>query len=164
MVAIIRTKSRGEVMRLDEEKKKHENIALVIDKDLTTRSMIKKCLAGVCRVIEIMPSDKLLAVYQQYVPNIVFIDQETTIIDGKDMIAEIMAYDKDAFIVTLNRESTQSALLEAKQRGAKGFITKPFNRDTLIKYINLCDTIKLVPAKAGPLRTVAPVLKANTGA
>ncbi len=125
-------------MRLNTEKKKHtENIVLVVDDNPTSRQSIRKILSSTCRVIDAIDPAILSNTYQQYLPNLVLIDMGSAMLDGQDAIKNILSYDPDAFIVLLGTETTQQAILEAKERGAKGFIYKPFKREIILKYLSL---------------------------
>lgn len=138
-------------MRLDEEKKKHsENIVLVVDDNPTARQFIRKILSASCRVIDAPDPTILTNTYQQYLPNLVLIDAESSVRNGHDALKDILTYDPQAFVVVLSDNCTQQAIISSKERGAKGFICKPFKRDIINKYLALAEANRPPSAKNKP--------------
>lgn len=130
-------------MRLEEEKKKHAaHIVLIVDDDAASRQAMHKCLAHTGRIVEVADTALLSTTYQQFLPNLVLMDAKTSLNGGGDMVKDILAYDPEAFIVILSADCTQQSILDSKNRGAKGFICKPFNRDILLKYASLAGIAK----------------------
>lgn len=130
-------------MRLDEEKKKHtESIVLVVDDNPAARQTIRKILSSSCRVIDSGDPSILANTYQQYLPDMVLVDAESSQSNGHDSLKDILLYDPQAFVVILSDNCTQQAILNGKERGAKGYICKPFKREIVLKYLALAEAHK----------------------
>ena len=130
-------------MRLNEEKKKHtENIVMIVEDDPAMRQKLRKILSASCRIIDAIDVSIMANTYQQYLPNVVIVDDATSIKGGHDVIKDILAYDPDAFIIMTSEACTQEVILRSKERGAKGFICKPFKHEIVAKYIAMAGVNK----------------------
>ena len=102
---------------------------LICDDSILARKQLSDMLSslGKCTVIEAANGQECIEMYQQHLPDIVFLDIVMPIKDGHSAIAEIMEQYPDADIVVVSSVGTQSQLRQAIQLGAKDFIQKPLN-------------------------------------
>jgi two-component system, chemotaxis family, chemotaxis protein CheY len=134
---------------LQEREKRRENIIMIVDDDLFTISIFQKYLSSLGRILDVSDKTRVIETYQQYLPDIVFLDLHMPHNDGFAILSAIMDYDPSAVVVMLSADVAQANVLEATKRGARGYISKPFTRDTLIKYLNTSKTVsfseKMIP-------------------
>ena len=103
---------------------------LICDDSILARKQLSDMLSslGKCTIIEAANGQECIEMYQQYLPDIVFLDIVMPIKDGHSAIAEIMEQYPDAdIVVVVSSVGTQSQLRQAIQLGAKDFIQKPLN-------------------------------------
>lgn len=102
---------------------------LICDDSILARRQLKDMLSslGKCTIIEAANGQECIDMYQQHLPDIVFLDIVMPIKDGQTAIAEIMEQYPDADIVVVSSVGTQTQLRQAIQLGAKDFIQKPLN-------------------------------------
>lgn len=122
---------------------RNENIALIADDDQFIRDVVRQGLDGFCDCIEVSDGMRLVEVYKDSMPDILFLDVHLPNVNGLDLIPQIKKLDQDAFIIMLTSDSTAENVKNAVHAGAHGFIGKPFNKKTLLKNLHRCPSIKL---------------------
>lgn len=120
---------------------KSVNRVLIADDNTFIRFLVKKWLETEAQIFEIAHGKDVLDAVKEHAPNIVFLDIHLPGRNGKDILKDILAYNKDAFVVMLSADSMKENVLFAADNGAKAFITKPFTRETLNRYFTMCPTI-----------------------
>lgn len=119
-----------------------KNVALIADDDLFVRKVLKVALDGLCEIVEVTDGADVLATYQATMPDILFLDIHLPNQSGLNIIKAICAHDKDAHIIMLSADSSAENVKIAVSRGAKGFLTKPFEKKRAVEIFNLCPTVK----------------------
>ena len=107
-----------------------ENIKILIcDDSILARKQLSTMISSLveCTIFEAANGQECIDMYQQHLPDIVFLDIVMPIKDGHSAIAEIMEKHPDADIVIVSSVGTQAQLRQAIQLGAKDFIQKPLN-------------------------------------
>jgi len=117
------------------------NRVLIADDNTFIRFLVKKWLEAEAQIIEIAHGKDVLDAYKEHAPNVVFLDIHLPGRNGKDILKDILAYHKEAYVVMLSADSMKENVLFASNNGAKAFITKPFTRETLHRYFSMCQTI-----------------------
>ena len=125
----------------EQRKSRTENRILIADDDEFMRTLVKKGVSHMAQCFEVDTGEKVLAAYQEHLPNVVLLDIHMPVKKGFEVLSEILAFDSSAFIIMLSSDAVKDNVMRCVQHGAKGFIGKPFNHTSLIKYIMLCDTI-----------------------
>ena len=74
--------------------------------------------------------------YLIYAPDIVFLDINLPDDSGLSVLEQLTACDPDAFIVMFSGNDGIDNIINARARGAMGFIAKPFQRDRLRHYLD----------------------------
>jgi two-component system, chemotaxis family, chemotaxis protein CheY len=120
---------------------RHRNVILVADDDMYMRMLVKKGVESHYQVQEVTDGTEVLSAYRKYVPDIVFLDIHMPGKNGTENLKELLIADPQAYVVMLSADSSQMNVEWAMQQGAKGFLTKPFNRGKLLEYIKRCPTI-----------------------
>lgn len=117
------------------------NLVLVADDNEFVRFLIKKWLGPNAEVVEVGHGNDVVEEYRRVKPDILFLDIHLPGRNGKDILKEILDMDASAFVVMLSADSKKENVIFSIQTGAKAFMTKPFTRQTLDRYYNLCPTI-----------------------
>ena len=74
---------------------------------------------------------------QQPKPDVVLLDVMLPDIDGFDVLARLRGHEavKDIPVIMMTAKATREAVLKGLQRGANGYVTKPFEVDVLLKAV-----------------------------
>ncbi|MGE0743681.1 MAG: response regulator [Rhodospirillales bacterium] len=111
---------------------------LTVDDSASIRQMVKLTLANAgYAVVEGVDGSDGLAKAKAASVNMVITDLNMPVMDGLSFIRELRklpAY-KGVPIVFLTTESDAAVKAEAKQAGATGWITKPFQQDQLLAVV-----------------------------
>lgn len=121
---------------------RRENIIMVVDDDGFVRKSISKLLALFGETVEVEDGKRVLSMYLEHNPDVLFLDIHMPYKSGLDLIPEILEIDPDAYIVTLSADSMKENVLESLEKGAAGFLSKPPARQKVEEYVNNCITIK----------------------
>lgn len=108
---------------------------LIVDDSKTSRKILRAVLeeAGYNVVDEAVNGQEGVDKYKQYHPAACTMDITMPIMDGIEALKEIIAYDSDARVIMLTAAGQQSKIVEAVKAGAAEFITKPFEKDEVIR-------------------------------
>jgi len=117
------------------------NVVLIADDDSFVRKSLGTLLASCGDVYEIEDGDQIVKTYLKYNPDILFLDIHMPGKTGLEVIPNLIEIDTDAFIVVLSADSQKENVLEALERGAAGFLTKPPAKHRIQEYLNQCITI-----------------------
>ena len=71
--------------------------------------------------------------YKQYQPAVCTMDITMPVMDGIEALKEIRAFDSNAKVVMLTAAGQQSKIVEAVKSGAAEFITKPFEKEEVLR-------------------------------
>lgn len=115
---------------------RQDPVVLVVDDDPFTTKLISASLCKTHQVHQAHDGVDGFKTYAHLAPDIIFLDISMPSISGFDFLSKIFQLDPDAYVVIIS--ATQTALSEEKARraGAKGFISKPFSKADLYRYID----------------------------
>lgn len=108
---------------------------LLIEDDPVTRWMVRNSLKNECEFASASCANKAFSMYSSFNPEIVFLDINLPDNDGYSVLQWIMKNDPGACVVMFSSNSNLDNILSALERGASGFISKPFLRDNLMHYV-----------------------------
>ena len=96
--------------------------------DVVRRSFLNQTLMhlGIDNVREASTAAQCLSVCKEKEFNIIFLDIELPDGDGKQIISQINDISPEANVVMVSAHSTVENVKEAIEKGAKGFVVKPF--------------------------------------
>jgi len=120
---------------------RRENVILVADDDMFMRSLVKKGVGLNYTVVEVPDGANVLEAYKNKNPDVIFLDIHMPNIDGTALLQQILALDPNAYIVMLSADSSRENVEITTQKGARGFLTKPFTKERLQEFLNKCATI-----------------------
>lgn len=130
---------------------RHQNVVLIADDDLYIRALVRKALTGMADMVEVEHGHQILKAYQDSAPNMMLLDIHMPGTHGPDLIKPIMEMDPGAYIIMLSADAIRDNIMQCLHHGAKGFIAKPFSKNTLLRDFNRCPTIKFTDMAASGL-------------
>jgi two-component system chemotaxis response regulator CheY len=100
----------------------------VVDDSLVVRNAIARSVkSGAIReVLRAEDGRQAVALFQEHLPELVTMDLTMPNLDGLAAIAQIRAIDPQTSILVISALNSHRIALDAIQRGACGFLTKPF--------------------------------------
>lgn len=120
-----------------------ENLILIADDDLFIRKVIRKGLRDLPIVIEeVIDGNAVLEAYQRLNPDVLILDIHLPGQSGIELLKAIYAVDPEAHVIMISADSTAENVALVRDRGIKGFLTKPVDKARLIDLVNLCPTIR----------------------
>lgn len=122
---------------------------MIADDNMFIRFLVKKWLGTEATIVETGSGMEVIEAYLKHRPDILFLDIHLPGRSGKEILSELMNDEPDAFVVMLSADSNKENVIHSVRVGAKAFITKPFTRETLLKYYNMCPTITRAEAASG---------------
>lgn len=115
---------------------------MIIEDDPFSRRLIQNVLQKHYSLTVLSDAEFALATYAHKAPDVLFLDINLPDVTGHELLEKIIVLDPDAFVVMLSANADRENILRAMSKGAKGFVGKPFSQEKLIKYLELCPTIK----------------------
>jgi len=111
---------------------------LIIEDSTVQRTILRKHLekAGHQIIGELKSGMNAVSLYMKLQPDIVILDIVMPDANGMNILSQIMSYDSEAKVIMCSVAAMQNIIIESIQLGAKGFLVKPIDRDTLIKSIS----------------------------
>lgn len=111
---------------------------LIVDDSRTSRKILRTVLeeAGYNVVDEALNGAEGVEKYKQLKPDLCTMDITMPVMDGIEALKEIRAFDDTAKVVMLTAAGQQSKIVEAVKSGAAEFITKPFEKDEVIRTLS----------------------------
>lgn len=108
---------------------------LIADDSLFMRKVLRQILVddGYTKIIECEDGQGCIEICKQETPNLILLDLIMPNLNGIEVLKQIGNSENILIISAIGQESM---IEEAKQLGAKEYITKPFLRETVIEKIN----------------------------
>ncbi|MDE3060929.1 MAG: response regulator [Pseudomonadota bacterium] len=114
---------------------RHPPHVLIVEDDPLTRRVVVGILGEANAMITEENARGAVASYLLYAPDIVFLDIGLPDISGFDVLDQIMTIDPDAFVIMFSSHDDAQNIGKALAAGAKGFVSKPFKKETLKSFI-----------------------------
>lgn len=108
---------------------------LVVEDDAFTRRLVNSTLKLDFDLIEAGDAAQAYQLYSDRAPDAVLLDIELPDANGKEVLSTLLSLDRDAFVVMLSANSMKENIIGALERGAQGFVTKPFAKEKLMHYL-----------------------------
>ena len=101
---------------------------LVVDDSLVVRNAIARSVksGAIAEVLRAEDGSQAVELFQAHRPELVTMDLTMPNLDGLAAIAQIRDVDPQASILVISALNSHRIALDAIQRGACGFLTKPF--------------------------------------
>ncbi|MBQ4282826.1 MAG: response regulator [Lachnospira sp.] len=120
------------------EKEDSKGRIVIVDDSGMSRKMLRNILeeAGYSVVGEAADGMEGVLAYKQYSPDVITLDITMPNMSGTEALKEIKDYDSDAKAIMITAAGQQNKVIEALKLGAQKFITKPFDKEEIIKNID----------------------------
>lgn len=119
---------------LAERYQRRDKLFLVVEDDDLVRDLARTVLRQEFAVRTAEDGDAALMLYNELAPDLVFLDINMPDMDGITLLERLMQYDSEAVIVMFSGNKSSDMVARALQKGAKGYVVKPFTPDALLKY------------------------------
>lgn len=117
---------------------------LLVEDDPVTRWMVRKIFMDNCDLATAATASKVFSLYPSFQPDIVFLDIELPDQTGMEVLDWILRNDTGAEVIMFSSNNSLENMLSTLERGAKGFISKPFLKEDLMEYVhNQTNDIKI---------------------
>lgn len=124
--------------------KNQGNVVMIADDDLFVRKVITAAIDGLADIVEVTDGAKVLEVYHKARPDILFLDIHLPNISGLELIRPLKKDDAGAFIIMTSSDSCADNIFKIKQRGARAFLAKPFDKARITNLFNKCPTVSFM--------------------
>lgn len=110
---------------------------LIIDDSRTSRRILRGLLTEKgYEVVEAENGADGVEKYKAENPDLVTMDITMPVMDGLEALRQIREYDASSHVVMVTAAGQESKVMEAVKLGAAEFITKPFDKDLILKTID----------------------------
>lgn len=107
---------------------------LIIEDEQVYRSLALQVFDG-CEKIVAATAAEGLSKFKEFCPDITLLDIGLPDKNGLDLLPEIISYDPEAFVVMLTMSRIASDVKMSRERGAAGYILKPFSHQKVSQCI-----------------------------
>lgn len=108
---------------------------LLIDDDRTTRRMVAMAIGDYCDLQQAIDAKAAINKVEEFQPNIVFLDLELPDDNGHNLLKWIMRNKPETHVVLFSGHCDPENVELAITNGARGYVTKPFNPQNMIRYL-----------------------------
>ena len=110
---------------------------LVVDDSITVRELMKQQLRenGVQNLNDAKSGTEAVEKYKSFLPDLVFLDINMPEMNGVQVLAKIMEFNPNAYVIMLSSLGTKEKISETLELGAKNFLMKPIENENLEKII-----------------------------
>ena len=116
-------------------------LVMLIEDDAFSCRLVANVLKKDYALHTLSSADDALTTYARLAPDIVFLDIDLPTVSGHELLEKMIALDPSAYVVMLSGNADRENIMQAMNRGAKGFIGKPFTREKLFQYLDRCPTL-----------------------
>ncbi len=146
-------RTRQAILNPDVKAQETENIAtrrrqrlapelMLIEDDSFSSRLVSNVLQRQYHLTILEDTFMALRTYVRLAPDILFLDIGLPNVTGHELLERILALDPDACVVMLSSSADRVNVMRAMEKGAKGFIAKPFTREKIMQYVERCPSIK----------------------
>lgn len=104
---------------------------LLVEDQLIFRTLLIEILSRECDLLTTENGYKAIKIYEDYAPDIVFLDIHLPDINGQEVLGAIASIDPSSFVVMFTASHSLNDIEKAAKQGAKGYIAKPFTKQKI---------------------------------
>ncbi|MBO4776302.1 MAG: response regulator [Lachnospiraceae bacterium] len=110
---------------------------LIVDDSRTSRKILRGLLeeSGHEVVAEAENGQEGVDKYKEFNPDITTLDITMPVMDGLEALSKIKEFDRNAKVIMVTAAGQQNKMVEAIKNGASEFVTKPFEKENILKII-----------------------------
>lgn len=110
---------------------------LIVDDSRTSRKILRTLLeeAGHEIVAEAENGQDGVEKFKEFKPDVTTLDITMPVMDGLEALKLIKEFDKSAKVIMVTAAGQQNKMVEAIKVGASEFVTKPFEKENILKLI-----------------------------
>ncbi len=112
-----------------------ETEVLVAEDDAFSRMLVSMVLDGRYSLKMAADGQAALVNYVRSAPDILFLDIGLPDMDGHQILEQIFEIDPEAYVVMFSGHGDVHNVTKAMELGAQGFLSKPFTKDKLLRFI-----------------------------
>lgn len=111
---------------------------LIVDDSRTSRKILRGLLeeSGHEIVAEAENGEEGVEKYKEFKPDITTLDITMPVMDGLEALSKIKEFDSGAKVIMVTAAGQQNKMVEAIKNGASEFVTKPFEKENILKIID----------------------------
>ncbi len=110
---------------------------LIVDDSRTSRKILRGLLeeAGHEVIAEAENGEEGVNKYKELKPDVTTLDITMPVMDGLEALVKIREFDNKAKVIMVTAAGQQNKMVEAIKNGASEFVTKPFEKENILKII-----------------------------
>ncbi len=110
---------------------------LIVDDSRTSRKILRGLLeeAGNEVIAEAENGEEGVNKYKELKPDVTTLDITMPVMDGLEALVKIREFDNKAKVIMVTAAGQQNKMVEAIKNGASEFVTKPFEKENILKII-----------------------------
>ena len=124
-----------EVARL--RKARQSKIILIIEDQVFSQKVLESSIEGDYHIKKALDAIEGLKIYLKLAPDICFLDWQLPGVSGIEFLDVIKKIDPDAFVIMSTSHNTAGSVQTAIKKGVSGYISKPFTKSKISKYLTL---------------------------
>lgn len=130
---------------------------LLVDDDPSVRSAIEEQLASEkLRLLVAANADEAMQIYRHQRPGLVLMDMGLGFDGGRDLFAELRAWDRKALVVFTTQHGSADTAIEAIKLGAFDYLVKPLDLRQLEQIVEQASKINRLIRLSGAVEADAP--------
>lgn len=126
----------------DRKRRRAKLEILLVEDDRFSCKLAKSSLDGDYTIHTANDGESAIKEYVLHAPDIVFLDIDLPDISGQEVLEKITGLDSHSYIVMLSGKGSKINIIKSLRKGAKGFVGKPFARESLIEYIQKFQSVQ----------------------
>lgn len=120
------------------------NRIMILDDDMMVNRQLEKLLENFGYVQSMQDTKEFFRAYTELGPDVLFLDIHLRTARGNEILRELIKeYDPDAHVIMISSDTASDTVVDIKTGGAKGFIAKPFNKNSLYQHMMRVPTLVL---------------------
>ena len=110
---------------------------LIVDDSRTSRKILRGLLEESGHEVgaEAENGQEGVDKYKEFNPDITTLDITMPVMDGLEALSKIKEFDRNAKVIMVTAAGQQNKMVEAIKNGASEFVTKPFEKENILKII-----------------------------